>query len=154
MKLARKVFPLMLVLATVGCDRVTKHLAATRLENMAPQSYLSGTVRLEYVENTGAFLSIGSTLPEQGRVILLVFGVAAILIAMAFVAFRHRWSGLLLAGASLILAGGISNLIDRIAHGSVVDFISIGIGPLRTGVFNVADVAIMIGGVVIALSQL
>ena len=46
---------------------------------------------------------------------------------------------------ALFLAGALSNLIDRIAVGSVIDFLNVGIGPLRTGIFNVADVAIMAG---------
>ena len=46
---------------------------------------------------------------------------------------------------NLFLAGGASNWVDRLVHGRVVDFLNLGIGPLRTGVFNVADVAIMAG---------
>jgi signal peptidase II len=46
---------------------------------------------------------------------------------------------------ALFVAGGASNLVDRIAHGVVIDFMNVGIGPLRTGIFNVADVAIMLG---------
>jgi signal peptidase II len=45
----------------------------------------------------------------------------------------------------MFLAGGISNLVDRIALGRVIDFLNVGIGPFRTGIFNVADVAIMAG---------
>jgi signal peptidase II len=48
-------------------------------------------------------------------------------------------------GAMLFLAGGASNLLDRIMHGTVVDFMNVGVGSLRTGIFNVADVALMIG---------
>ena len=58
-------------------------------------------------------------------------------------AARFKWSRLAGVGLVLFLAGGISNLVDRIAMGSVIDFLNIGIGPVRTGIFNVADVAIM-----------
>ena len=51
-----------------------------------------------------------------------------------------------LLGAALIVSGGAPNWIDRVATGSVIDFLNVGIGPLRTGIFNVADVAIL-GGV-------
>jgi signal peptidase II len=44
-----------------------------------------------------------------------------------------------------VVAGGASNWIDRLAFGRVVDFMNVGLGPLRTGIFNVADVAIMVG---------
>jgi signal peptidase II len=46
---------------------------------------------------------------------------------------------------TLFFAGGASNLIDRIYRGSVIDFMNVGIGGLRTGIFNVADLAIMLG---------
>ena len=45
----------------------------------------------------------------------------------------------------LFVGGGVSNLLDRIIHGAAVDFMNVGIGPLRTGIFNVAAVAIMLG---------
>ena len=49
------------------------------------------------------------------------------------------------------MAGGASNLADRIIYGMVIDFMNVGIGPLRTGIFNVADMAIMLGAGVLAL---
>ena len=49
-----------------------------------------------------------------------------------------------------MVAGGTSNLVDRIAYGMVIDFVNVGVGPVRTGIFNVADVAIMLGvGIVV-----
>jgi signal peptidase II len=55
---------------------------------------------------------------------------------------------------ALFVTGGASNWIDRLAQGSVVDFLSVGVGPVRTGVFNVADVAIMLGAGVIAIAAI
>jgi lipoprotein signal peptidase len=49
----------------------------------------------------------------------------------------------------LFLAGGLSNLADRLAIGSVIDFLNVGIGQVRTGIFNVADVAIMTGAALV-----
>ena len=68
-------------------------------------------------------------------------------------AIRFRWQGARLLGAALIVAGGASNWIDRLATGSVIDFMNIGIGPLRTGIFNVADVAILGGVVLLVFAQ-
>jgi signal peptidase II len=141
----------MLLLATVGCDRVTKHLATATLAEAPPQSYFADTLQLQYAENAGGFLSLGSGMPDWARTGLFTFGVGFTLIALAVLALKDRWTGLPLAGASLVFAGGVSNLIDRIARGTVIDFMSIGIGPLRTGIFNVADVAIMIGLVLIVM---
>jgi signal peptidase II len=137
---------LALVIATIGCDRVTKHIAAETLAGEPRQSFLGDTVRFEYVENTGAFLSLGADLPPVIRTALFTVGNGLILVATVFMAARLRWTGLQLFGLALVFAGGASNLADRIARGSVIDFMNVGLGSVRTGIFNVADVAIL-GGV-------
>jgi signal peptidase II len=109
------------------------------------RSYLSDTIRLQYVENTGGFLGLGSDLPETMRMTLFTAVTGGVLGVLAIIAMRYRWQGWLLAGAWLVVAGGASNWIDRLVRGSVVDFMNVGVGPLRTGIFNVADVAIMLG---------
>jgi signal peptidase II len=59
-------------------------------------------------------------------------------------------SRLKIVSLSLIAGGGFSNLIDRIANGGyVVDFLNIGLGGIRTGIFNIADMAIMMGGILL-----
>jgi signal peptidase II len=71
---------------------------------------------------------------------------------MVGVAVRFHWHGWRLIGVWLVFAGGASNWVDRVVRGSVVDFMNVGIGPLRTGIFNVADVAIMVGVAVLLLA--
>lgn len=130
--------------ATIGCDRVTKHVAATRLSNGPGRSFLADTFRLEYAENTGAFLSLGADWPRPAQTV--VFGAGnALLLALLVVATRRSWPRRTLLGVALLVGGGVSNLLDRIIHGAVIDFMNVGIGPLRTGIFNVADMAIMLG---------
>jgi signal peptidase II len=141
----RALAALAIVAGTIGCDRVTKHYAARELMGSPGKSYLADTLRVEYVENSGGFLSMGANLPERTRTLIFVVGTAAVLIGLSFGLLRHGRSGWGTLGLSLIWAGGISNLIDRIAHGHVADFLNLGIGPLRTGIFNVADVAITCG---------
>ena len=75
------------------------------------------------------------------------------LLALAGAAVRFRWRGWLLIGTGLVLAGGASNWMDRLVRGSVVDFLNVGVGPLRTGIFNVADMAIMLGLTVLLLAR-
>jgi len=59
------------------------------------------------------------------------------------------------AAVALLFAGGVGNLIDRVTSGgSVVDFIKLGIGPVRTGIFNVADVAITVGALILLSAAL
>lgn len=135
----------LVIVGTIGCDRGTKILASAQLAGRGTHSYLGDSVRLVYVENAGAFLSLGATWPEWARRGVLGGAVAAALVGIAFLAWRHRTGGAMPLGLCLILAGGASNLFDRLAWGHVVDFMVLRAGPLQTGVFNVADVAITVG---------
>jgi signal peptidase II len=73
--------------------------------------------------------------------------VGAVLAALLVYLFISKPQNPLVAvSVALIVGGGVSNLIDRVRYGGyVVDFLNVGIGPLRTGIFNVADMAIMAG---------
>ena len=133
------------VVSTIGCDRLTKHVASTTLPEGQVHSYLADTIRLVYVENPGGFLGLGADLPVTWRMALFTVITGAILLGTAATAARLRLRGWPLVGVSLLVAGGASNWIDRVLRGSVVDFLNVGVGPLRTGVFNVADMAIMLG---------
>jgi len=141
------------IVATIGCDRATKHAATTMLSGQPDHSYLADTIRLGYVENSGGFLSVGASWPPAFRALFFIVATGVMLLTLAVVAVRRRrdkWSGL---GFALFLAGGASNWVDRIDRGSVVDFLNIGVGPVRTGVFNVADVAIMLGAAIFVLAE-
>jgi len=131
--------------ATIGCDRVTKHIAASALSEGPARSFLAGTLRLEYAENTGAFLGLGADWPPAVRTAVFAAGNAVLLAVLTALALRERWPRVALLGMALFVAGGASNLLDRITSGMVIDFMNVGVGPLRTGIFNVADVAIMLG---------
>lgn len=147
-----RVAMMLVIVATIGCDRVTKHVATITLAGSPMQSYLSDTVRLGYAENTGGFLSLGSSLPPAARTLVFVGGTGLALAVLFLVAIRaavDRWT---LLGLALFIGGGASNWIDRVMRGSVVDFLNVGLGPVRTGIFNVADVAIMAGAGAVALA--
>jgi signal peptidase II len=137
--------------ATIGCDQVTKHIAASTLSEVPSRSFLADTFRLEYAENTGAFLGLGADWPRPARTAVFGVGNGVVLVALAVVALRRRWPGKALVGVALFVAGGASNLLDRITYGMVIDFMNVGVGSLRTGIFNVADMAIMLGAGILVL---
>jgi signal peptidase II len=147
----RRLAVIALVIATIGCDRVTKHLATVELAGAPRQSFLADTVRLQYEENAGAFLSLGAGLPDWARLGIFVAGTGLLLAALGVALLRRRFEGRDLVGLCLIWAGGVSNLVDRVDRGTVVDFLNVGVGPVRTGVFNVADLAIATGVVFVLL---
>jgi signal peptidase II len=131
-------------LGMVGCDQATKEVAASHRPDIA---LFGGVVRVAYAENPGAFLGLGDDLPDGARVALLIVMNSIILGALGWWAFGRRHEMLVRFAATLVIAGGVGNLIDRMLRdgGRVVDFLVLGVGPVRTGVFNVADVAIMVG---------
>jgi signal peptidase II len=144
-----RVVLLLAIVGTIGCDRVTKHIAETTLAGQPSQTFLAGTIWLGYAENTGGFLSLGATLPAAVRTAVFTVGTGLMLLAVALFALRLRVTGWLAMGFALFLAGAASNWFDRLLHGSVVDFLNVGVGSVRTGIFNVADVAILVGAAMV-----
>jgi signal peptidase II len=132
----------------IGCDRATKDLARIHLKDKAPLSWFHNTVRLEYVENTGAFLSFGAEWPRV--VSFWVLSVIPLLFLLAFFAFAVKKSGqtrfLDMLPYAMIFSGGIGNILDRILFDRhVTDFMNLGVPGLRTGIFNFADVYVSAG---------
>jgi signal peptidase II len=136
---------LLLIVTTIGCDRVTKHVATTTLAGAPTRSFMSDAVRLMYAENAGGFLGVGADLPLPARTIVFTIGTSLLLVAGIAAAVRLNLTGWPLLGLGLASAGAASNLLDRIVRGTVIDFLNLGIGPLRTGIFNIADVAVVVG---------
>ena len=145
-----------LMIACIGCDQGTKVLATQTLSGKAPITYLGGMVRLQYAKNPGAFLGLGASLPEGWRfgifTAMNTLLIGGLLIYMLRRKEMPKWSFIAMG---LVVSGGIGNLIDRFfGDGRVVDFMNVGLGQsLRTGIFNVADVAIMAGGLMLLLAS-
>src|SRR5690349_4610646 len=136
-----------LFLACVGCDQVTKAIARDQLVLGDEHSFAGDSFRLTLAENPGAFLSIGESLPVHLRSTLFIVGVGlaslGALLAALFAKGLGAWH---VAGLSLIASGGVGNWIDRLTNdGRVTDFLNVGVGGLRTGIFNVADMVLMAG---------
>lgn len=148
-----RVLYLGLTVSTIGCDQVTKQIAADQLADGARRSLWHDAVRLQYTENPGAFLGLGGSLPPNIRTPVLASATVALLLG---VVLALRAQGLTLAyrlGLYLILGAGLSNLWDRLLRGRVIDFLNVGIGPLRTGIFNLADVVLLLGLALILLGH-
>lgn len=131
----------------VGCDHAAKQAAVSLLTGSPGLDLAGGALRFELASNTGAFLSLGANLPEALRSFFLM-GLVPLLIAFVCLfslrgaqASRGR-----LAALAILAGGGFGNWLDRVLHdGAVTDFVSIGIGRFRTGIFNFADLAVVAG---------
>jgi signal peptidase II len=149
----RRIALAVIILITIAVDQETKVLARASLMNGFSRRY-AGVLTLLYAENPGAFLSIGEHLPANVRHLIFDGLVSVGLLVAVFVLFTGRMK----PGAddwaiALIIGGGAGNLIDRFRLGGrVTDFLYLSAGPLHTGVFNVADMAITGGVIWLALS--
>ena len=142
----RVLLVLLTLVACTACDQQTKTLAAGHLRDSEAISLFGGAIRLDYAENPGAFLSLGESLPVNLRTAVFTVGASlgiAALLLYAFLRSHSRWEALALA---LMCGGGLGNVIDRVLYaGYVRDFAIVGLGPLHTGIFNMADVFLMAG---------
>ncbi len=143
-----------IVIVSVVLDQITKRMAIAWLMGQPPIIYWGDFFRLQYAENTGAFLGLFGEMSATVRTVLLVGFNSVILIAVtAFLFLPRDITRLVVWALALILSGGIGNLIDRIAYsGIVVDFMNMGLPWVsirgwepRTGIFNIADLAIVAG---------
>lgn len=134
-------------------DQWLKRIAVAHLKGAIAHIYWQGFVVIEYAENRGAFLSLGANLSDTARLWIFVIGVIGILIFCLYSLWQSLSHTLMTLSYAAVIAGGLGNLIDRIQQGYVVDYIHMGFGSLRTGVFNLADVAISTGLIVLVILQ-
>ena len=144
-----------LFLFCTGFDRLSKDYAQRNLATAAPLSLLNDTLRIQYAENPGAMLGIGASMPDEIRFALFVVAVSAALVTLlAYAIGTHSMDKLQFFGLLLVGSGGIGNLVDRLTNkGAGIDFLNIGVGSLRTGIFNLADVFIVAGLVLVVLAS-
>ena len=147
---------LVLALASgvVLADLVTKAMFERAFYGQPTLHLLGDTVRVGFVLNTGVFLSLGHALSPAMRFWLFVVGVGAVLTTLLALTLKdQRFRTAEVAAVAAIVGGGIGNLVDRVQLGAVRDFLNVGIGSLRTGIFNVADMAITCGALWLLLSS-
>lgn len=126
--------------AVLIADQITKHLIITTMSLNQQKDFINGLIDLVYIHNRGGAWGI-----MQGKTVVLVV-ISVVLIAVcSFVMVKYRNNKLLFWSMSLILSGGIGNMIDRIfREGQVVDFLHFEFWPTFP-IFNVADCAVVIG---------
>lgn len=145
-----------IIFVSVLADQLSKKIAVRYLMGHLPYIFLGNLFRLDYVENSGAFLSLGGTLSLSMRFWVLNVAVGIFLLILLYsLLITKTMSRFQIISLALVCGGGVSNLIDRFfrPNGQVIDFMNMGIGSLRTGVFNVADMFIMFGIIAFAITN-
>lgn len=151
----RNVIIILIVLLNIGCDQISKDVVR---KNVSPNEYIQvvqDKFILTNVENAGAMLGFGQNLPPTLKIILLQILPVVVLLVLLFRILRksnlNKW---LIVAFAFVIGGGIGNLIDRIAYGSVTDFFQIKLGFFKTGIFNMADVSVTVGVLLILFLSL
>lgn len=148
----KNILILLIVLLNVGCDQASKKVAREQLSYHEEIQVLGPQLIITKVENTGAFLGMGNQLPNWAWTLtMLVLPIAVLLGLFAYLLARNEFNQWQVVALSFIIGGGIGNLIDRFLYQSVTDFLFIDLGFAHTGIFNMADVSVMTGTIMLLL---
>ena len=150
MRILKKVLAVLFLLSLIGCDHASKHVAKSVFEGQQPMSLISGVLDLTYSENRGIAFSLLAELPHDvSRPLLVVVNLLAVAL-LFWLGHRSGWRGKLDRLAFLLVAAGaLGNAADRAMRGYVIDFVHLHHWP----VFNIADVLIVVGYGVFAISH-
>lgn len=148
----KTVLMLGVIVINIGCDQVSKKMIRHSIHPYETIHFLQDHLTVTRVENSGAFLSAGDSLPKGVKQVLLsLLPLIAVTLGLFYVLSAPAIRGNILLGLCFVIGGGIGNLFDRIVHGSVTDFLHINFEIFQTGIFNLADVSIMTGMSIILL---
>jgi len=137
---------LLLLTLNFGCDQISKKIVRNEISDYEQISIIKNHFTLTKVENSGAFLSLGDNMPYIFRLIILT-GLPLLFLGygLYFLFAKRNLPMTMQIALCFLIGGGIGNLYDRIVHGSVTDFMHMDFYLFQTGVFNFADISIMIG---------
>ncbi len=143
----KNILVISIIIFNILIDQLSKIWARKNIELGEELNIIQDKFIFTLVENKGAFLSIGSSSEPIIRTLFIFILPTILMIGILIYLFTTtNQSRLFLIGLSTVVGGGISNLIDRFLYNSVTDFLYINLGGfLKTGIFNIADVSIMVG---------
>lgn len=147
---------LSMIAAIVIVDQATKAAARVDLRLDVVHRVVGNILVFVRVENNGAFLSLGSTWnPAARRIVFSVLTGAMTVLLVLYLIRSSRATPLQTLALAAVAGGGVSNIIDRIVrNGLVTDFLNVGIGNVRTGIFNLADFFILTGVIMFVVTSL
>ncbi len=149
------VLSVIIILCNFGCDQITKEKARGGLSYNERVSIVEDAFILTKVENTGAALSLGEHLsPTLKLFFLQLFPILALLLLFCYVMMKKKLALTQIIAFSFIIGGGVGNIYDRVLHNSVTDFMYIEIGFLHTGIFNMADVSVVVGILLLMIAHM
>ena len=144
-----------LIILSIFFDQLSKFWIRNNIESYNEIELIGSFFTLIRVENSGAFLGMGSELSYITKLILLIIFPIVVLVAVSIYTYvDKKLDNLSLVGFSLIIGGGVANIFDRIVYGSVTDFLYINLGSfLKTVIFNIADLSVTTGIILILIAS-
>ena len=144
-----------LIILSIFFDQLSKFWIRNNIESYNEIELIGSFFTLIRVENSGAFLGMGSELSYIPKLILLIIFPIVVLVGVSIYTYTDKkLDNLSLVGFSLIIGGGVANIFDRIVYGSVTDFLYINLGGfLKTGIFNIADLSVTTGMILILIAS-
>lgn len=151
----RTVFISIIIALNFIVDRISKLIVESKMSLGQEIELIGQNFVLRYVKNTGAFLGMGSDLNPTLRILLLLVLPVLVLGYVTFYIYKNKtmdkWS---LVAFCSIIGGGIANVYDRFVYGEVTDFFFVDLGGVfKTGIFNVADMSVTAGLIILLFSN-
>jgi signal peptidase II len=142
-----------LITVSIVLDQLSKVLIRKNIDQYSEIKLIGEYFILTNVENSGAFLGMGSDFsPFIKTIFLLILPIIILVCIMIYVYRDKEIDKISLIGFCFIIGGGIANIYDRIMYGSVTDFLFIDLGGIfKTGIFNIADLSVTTGMILILL---
>ncbi len=145
-KVFKNFFILVILISNIGCDQISKNIVRQEIQHNTQINVISKYLILTKVENTGAFLGFGKSIPKPMYIILMIVLPLIVMgYALYYLMKRDNVSKLLIVGISFIVGGGFGNIYDRILYGSVTDFLYFDFVIFHTGIVNMADISVTVG---------
>ncbi len=143
---------LLMTVSLFGCDHATKIAAKASLSDGHALNVVSGLLELRYRPNDDTAFGLLQTfgIARHGSWLLAASALALLAVVAAWIKARKRATRTQHVGFALVLAGALGNVVDRAVRGYVVDFIHV----TRWPVFNVADIAVVVGVILLVLAAL
>jgi signal peptidase II len=154
--LNRNLFIVILIVFNIVIDQISKFWVRANFEYREVKSLIGDKFIMQYVENKGAFLGMGSDMnPTLKLIFLLALPTVVLGYVIYYIIKTKELDRLSLIAFCCIIGGGIANVFDRIIYGQVTDFFFINLGGVfKTGIFNIADLSVTTGMVMLLFSGL
>jgi signal peptidase II len=145
-KKRRSVIILAIIFINILIDQISKFLVRVQIDEGEIVHILKESLLFIRAENTGAALGLGGNLPSNIKTIYLqILPIIVLLYFLKTILVKTEISKPIVLGLSLAIGGAFGNIIDRVLYGSVTDFIQVNLFFLKTGIFNMGDISIIFG---------